>query len=824
MNPVVSIIIPLHNAEDYIHDTLLSIQEQSLENFECIIVNDLSSDNSLSIIKDNFSKDKRFKVVSLRANSGACTARNVGIRMARGRYICFLDADDLFVRESLELRVKTLEGNDDPLLIGTYCGSYTIEEKDKLAPNVSEFKSSRIIDFVTSSGACPFNANQPMFKTDILKKTGGFDEQLSQQAEDYEFWIRILRLGYYFLITPHRLVCYRNRLGSTVRRKPLNHLEISYRWQSEVYKDYSMTDKVFLFNKDISYYKLQLDVSNRVFEFVGMGLASDVEESELLDILIKKLPSYNFFLYRHRDAFELLMRGVKRQLVNLVDKKFYEQKVSNLIGKFKSNLGSEFKKPLSGCNEMWFYRSQGVSYKPDIVFLPHKDYHVWTISLIVDALRAAGLSYVIVDLSCHYRDERTRSKAAELGLNLIGYSNWVLSRNSASLIVGFNDWDPIVRSILKCAQVSGIKTATIVEGIQDYYDADTRQTRHAYRSSDIVFLPGIFDKKYFSDTEQKLSVLGVPRVKELYLKYNDRNSEVVCRDKRKVLINSNFSYGVLEDKRDKWLSDVVSVCVENGFQPVISRHPADKGTLFAEFVSQNSFYEELDHCHIYISRFASGILEALAADLEVIYYNPSLEKVDKFMYPEGAYVICENKLDLSLLMKSPGGVKTKKDESMVLRFLHSHCGDPFKDESDILVNAAKAETASYDNWVCFQSLHQKLDLRTGCFNNIKVLRDNLSATYSNGKASLDDVNEFLQVATVLDGLIKTTKVSDDGDSCNEYNIKNSLADANELMRRGFYLEAKSIFLKLFNSSEFYYFLRANIELCEKRLKDSKLGR
>jgi len=799
MNPIVSVIIPLYNASKFIRSTLLSIQKQTLKDFECILVDDFSTDNGCEIIRNDFLKDKRFKLVSLRANSGACTARNVGLRMAKGRYVCFLDADDLFMRESLELRVKTMEAVDDELVIGTYCGSVTINENEFEAPEISQFNSAKIIDFVTTAGQCPFNANQPLFHTQKLKLSGGFDEQLAQQGEDYEYWIRLLRLGYYFIVTPHRLVCYRARLGSTVRKNVLQHLNISHRWHTDVYADYSDSNYKFAFNKPVAYYKVQLDIANRVFEFVGMALAAGENFNILVEQLATKLPSYNYFLYRHRNAEKLLYRGVVRQLTGGKCASTFRGAIERLCNAYRNRVEKTQLPITSSCSEMWGFRSTKSFYTPTVSFLPHKDYHVWTISLLRESFERQGINFIVVDLSCHYRDERVRLKAEELGIPLVGYSNWLLSNQTSDLIISFNDWDPIVRSILKCAQASNIPTATIVEGIQDYEDKDTKQNRYAYRSSDKVFLPGEFDKKYFKNTKQQLEVLGIPRIKELYKQFS--SSTYPNRDNKKVLINSNFSYGVLEEFRDKWLKDVVEVCLSLNLTPVISRHPADKGKLFPEFESSNSFYFELERCKYYVSRFASGILEALAAQLEVFYYNPGIESVDKFMAPEKAYTVCESREILANALKNE---PTKNRFFAIESFLTKHCGDLKVDQNAVLFHDLQNTTVN--RWEHFKELHHGLDRRTGCFTNIKAIRDCLKPTYESGeKSNNQDLYNFV-------GIKRSANIDLLYNNSVDRNCL-SIQKANSLFKSGRFTDAKKMYEQLRSNNPKFYFLDFNIQLC-----------
>lgn len=108
---LVSIIIPVHNAERFLKDTINSIKNQTYENWEAIFVDDCSTDNSVDIIKE-FSEDKRIKLITLEQNEGAAITRNTGIDIASGRYVAFLDSDDLWNKEKLEKQIKFMKENN----------------------------------------------------------------------------------------------------------------------------------------------------------------------------------------------------------------------------------------------------------------------------------------------------------------------------------------------------------------------------------------------------------------------------------------------------------------------------------------------------------------------------------------------------------------------------------------------------------------------------------------------------------------------------------------------------------------------------------------
>ena len=110
---LISIIIPVYNAERFLNDTIKTIQNQTYENWEAIFVYDCSKDKSIEILKKASKKDKRIKVFKLEKNSGnPCFPRNYGIDKANGRYICFIDADDLWQEDKLEKQINFMKEND----------------------------------------------------------------------------------------------------------------------------------------------------------------------------------------------------------------------------------------------------------------------------------------------------------------------------------------------------------------------------------------------------------------------------------------------------------------------------------------------------------------------------------------------------------------------------------------------------------------------------------------------------------------------------------------------------------------------------------------
>lgn len=106
---LVSVITPVYNCEKYIEDAIKSVLGQSYKNWEMILVDDLSTDKSCEIIERYIKNDSRIKLVKLKKNSGAAIARNTAMELAKGRFLAFLDGDDIWVSNKLELQIDLMK-------------------------------------------------------------------------------------------------------------------------------------------------------------------------------------------------------------------------------------------------------------------------------------------------------------------------------------------------------------------------------------------------------------------------------------------------------------------------------------------------------------------------------------------------------------------------------------------------------------------------------------------------------------------------------------------------------------------------------------------
>ena len=133
--PLISIIVPIYNAEDYLLDCLSSIAAQSYENIEAVLINDGSTDNSYNIAKSFCENDPRFKLIS-QPNGGVGAARQAGLNAVTGEFVIHTDSDDLMTDKALEYLYQSIEENNSNVAVGAYVnktrtGSIIVEHNPK---------------------------------------------------------------------------------------------------------------------------------------------------------------------------------------------------------------------------------------------------------------------------------------------------------------------------------------------------------------------------------------------------------------------------------------------------------------------------------------------------------------------------------------------------------------------------------------------------------------------------------------------------------------------------------------------------------------------
>jgi glycosyltransferase involved in cell wall biosynthesis len=212
MSSFFSIIIPCYNQAIYLPDCLNSLLEQSYTDWEAIVVNDGSSDSTNEVARDFCNKDPRIKLIE-KVNGGLSSARNVGIKNARGNRFIFLDADDYFYPNYL-LEINNAIKNSDDLTIVQSGYTYITEDKKYLLKSVNPSPKENLIPEILTSSLGP--CHTICITKELCKKAGWFDENL-KSVEDWDYWIRVAKSGAKYLAIKKPLVYYRYAKNSMSR-------------------------------------------------------------------------------------------------------------------------------------------------------------------------------------------------------------------------------------------------------------------------------------------------------------------------------------------------------------------------------------------------------------------------------------------------------------------------------------------------------------------------------------------------------------------------------------------------------------------------------
>lgn len=186
-NDLISIIIPVYNAEKFLDETINTVLNQTYTNFELILVNDGSNDKSVDVIKKY--SDKRIKLIDNKKNKGAALSRNDGIKKSKGRYICFLDADDLWEKEKLEKQINFMKEKDCAFSFTGY--EFTNE---KGIPTGKKVYIPKKLDYKSALKNTTISTITVMFDTEKISKELIYMDNV--KSEDTATWWNILKSGY----------------------------------------------------------------------------------------------------------------------------------------------------------------------------------------------------------------------------------------------------------------------------------------------------------------------------------------------------------------------------------------------------------------------------------------------------------------------------------------------------------------------------------------------------------------------------------------------------------------------------------------------------
>jgi glycosyltransferase involved in cell wall biosynthesis len=183
-NPIISIIVPCYNQAQYLDECLESILYQTYSSWECIIVNDGSPDNTDTLAQEWLIKDSRFKYI-YQENGGLSSARNTGIKTAKGKYILPLDADDKIAKDYILLALQQFDKNKQIKIVYSKAEKFGMQIGEWKLPDFSLINLSRSNLIFCSA----------VFLKQDWESVKGYDVNMKYGWEDWDFWIAVLKNG-----------------------------------------------------------------------------------------------------------------------------------------------------------------------------------------------------------------------------------------------------------------------------------------------------------------------------------------------------------------------------------------------------------------------------------------------------------------------------------------------------------------------------------------------------------------------------------------------------------------------------------------------------
>ena len=218
--PLISIIIPVFNAQKYIEETILSVIGQTYRNWELIVVDDCSKDDSVIIVQRMMVSDSRIQLIESEENfGGPAKPRNMGMQVSNGQYIAFLDNDDVWLPEKLERQMDVFFNNKEIDIVHSL--AYTIDSEGN---RMGSFKNQRTfskLKYLLSDTNILFISNYVNINTAIVKSNINIrfrEDRHLVALEDWAFWIdnKLREMDFYLL--NEKLINYRVSAGSTSAR------------------------------------------------------------------------------------------------------------------------------------------------------------------------------------------------------------------------------------------------------------------------------------------------------------------------------------------------------------------------------------------------------------------------------------------------------------------------------------------------------------------------------------------------------------------------------------------------------------------------------
>ena len=299
---LITIIMPAYNVDQYITDSINSVLSQSIEDWELIVVNDGSTDNTQKLIEQFVEKESRIKLIN-QENAGVSSARNKGLSLATGKYISFLDSDDIYDKDYLKLMAQPLIEDKADMV---FCKFQEINGSQVLQESPREVNELYLNNFIAHllNVKKPMHSMGIMYRLSIIRKHSVCFNESYSYGEDLEF---VLLMSYYSRVNflPKYLYRYIYRSGSLSRQViPYKDLLGELDGLHSLHKIIDSSDK-----GDVMYYREYLEKRMQgTLNNIRRQLWADLKNQkydQVLDVL-------NSYKQRYGKPFDVRYKGLKK--------------------------------------------------------------------------------------------------------------------------------------------------------------------------------------------------------------------------------------------------------------------------------------------------------------------------------------------------------------------------------------------------------------------------------------------------------------------------------------------------------------------------------
>lgn len=643
--PLVSVIVAAHNEARFVEVCINSIRAQTWALWECVVIDDASTDETRSLAFDAAAGEPRITIMGVDDAVGVSSARNLGIDHSSGEFMTFLDADDFLFARSLEMRATALlDRRGSSGVIGVYCDWAGVPENAEPSPEGRAPAAHDRISWFEAADGAPVISSAPLLLSSEVRRLGGFSDSW---AEDADLWNRMLRNGYVLDPVAYNGVAYRQKAGSRFRTSARKHshamseLAASNRQKSGT--PVVVEGAPHFYDREIDSYRMDLGVARR--RMVGLATAHGNDDVASVNGLLTELQAdWEPFLWLAIDVKQTIYRAAMRH--QAYDNEGREERALHTTDMLMGHLAQLVPPPkVAATTSEVRTLTQGLSARPvrdrqrveassdefarvvdnAVVLMPSVGYHVAEMEALAGELEGRGRRVVYAISDRRWPDVQAFLRSSEVPIVRCSEpGQWV---SAAAGFVTLNDWGELYRDIVLAAGASGVPTFGKVEGVQDWQDVDVHWERRAYRTVDHVLCQGRNDEAALSS--QSTFIVGSTRLEKIRALPPTERLDL-------VVLNSNFTYEVFGSVRDPWLDDAVAACQSAGVDHVVSMHPSER-PIDRDHVAIDPMRHLLTKAGALISRFSTVPFEAMARGVPFVYFNPHGETVPTFAVPGGAF-------------------------------------------------------------------------------------------------------------------------------------------------------------------------------------------